>query len=124
MLSFATQSSLSFAGPMPVGAMNIRMQATPPAPAPSPMFSVKNLPGISGPLGLFDPLGFCEDASEGKVKFYRGEPARPFRPALRPHPAQRLHRAAARDVATLSILRFCAEHAADRRLSDPLQRLS
>ena len=30
-----------------------------------------DLPGISGPLGFFDPVGFCTDASEGKIKFYR-----------------------------------------------------
>merc|ERR1712087_149711 len=40
----------------------------PPAP---PAFNVKDLPGISGPLGFFDPLGFSTDASEGKIKFYR-----------------------------------------------------
>merc|ERR1719316_1634465 len=33
----------------------------------------KSLPGITGPLGLFDPLGFCsaDDVTEGKIKFYR-----------------------------------------------------
>merc|ERR1711904_414923 len=33
----------------------------------------KTLPGITGPLGFFDPLGFCsaEDITEGKIKFYR-----------------------------------------------------
>merc|ERR1719217_1204607 len=34
-------------------------------------FDAKTLPGITGPLGFFDPLGFSEGASEGKVKFYR-----------------------------------------------------
>merc|ERR1719311_769972 len=39
-------------------------------PAP-PAFSVLDLPGITGPLGFFDPLDFCGEASEGKIKFYR-----------------------------------------------------
>merc|ERR1711871_668003 len=41
------------------------------APPPEPVFSVKDMPGITDPLGFFDPLNFCEDASEGKIKFYR-----------------------------------------------------
>lgn len=49
------------------------MQAAAGEPLPpSSAFSVKTLPGISGPLGFFDPLGFCTGASEGKIKFYRG----------------------------------------------------
>jgi|EP00966_Prymnesium_polylepis_P217999 light-harvesting complex I chlorophyll a/b binding protein 4 len=39
---------------------------------------VQTLPGISGPLGFFDPAGFCSEsngadgaATEGKVRFYR-----------------------------------------------------
>merc|ERR1719482_889667 len=33
----------------------------------------KSLPGVTDPLGFFDPLGFCsaDDATEGKIKFYR-----------------------------------------------------
>ena len=34
-------------------------------------FDVKKLAGITDPLGFFDPLGFCTDASEGKIRFYR-----------------------------------------------------
>merc|ERR1719235_1864170 len=41
-----------------------------PAP-PVPVFTVKDMPGITEPLGFFDPLGFSEGASEGKIKFYR-----------------------------------------------------
>ena len=45
-------------------------QAAPPAAPPA--FDVKQLPGITGPFGFFDPLGFCSgDVSQGKVKFYR-----------------------------------------------------
>jgi len=31
----------------------------------------KNMPGVTGPLGFFDPLGFSTDCSEGKLLFYR-----------------------------------------------------
>ena len=35
----------------------------------------ESLPGITGPLGFFDPLGFCtsgeEKVSEAKIRFYR-----------------------------------------------------
>jgi hypothetical protein len=34
-------------------------------------FDVKDLAGITAPLGFFDPAGFTEDASEGKIRFYR-----------------------------------------------------
>merc|ERR1712039_444006 len=34
-------------------------------------FDVKKMPGITAPLGFFDPMGFCTDASEGKIRFYR-----------------------------------------------------
>jgi hypothetical protein len=44
--------------------------------APAPFNGVefaKTLPGITGPIGFFDPLGFCsaDDVTEGKIKFYR-----------------------------------------------------
>jgi len=41
------------------------------APAAVAVLSLKDMPGITEPLGFFDPLGFCEDASDGKIKFYR-----------------------------------------------------
>jgi len=34
-------------------------------------FDVKDLAGITGPLGFFDPVGFTTDKSEGKIRFYR-----------------------------------------------------
>jgi hypothetical protein len=34
-------------------------------------FDVKELAGVTAPLGFFDPVGFTEDASEGKIRFYR-----------------------------------------------------
>jgi|ERR1712228_330550 len=36
-----------------------------------PLFDVRTLPGITAPLGFFDPFGFTEGASEGKIRFYR-----------------------------------------------------
>jgi len=52
-----------------------------PLPPPDdfdPNKFVQTLPGISGPLGFFDPAGFCSNengadgsATEGKVRFYR-----------------------------------------------------
>merc|ERR1719454_988561 len=47
------------------------------APTEAPAFNgveyAKSLPGVTGPLGFFDPLGFCsaEDVTEGKIRFYR-----------------------------------------------------
>ena len=35
------------------------------------MANIKNMPGVTAPLGFFDPVGFCEGASEGKIRFYR-----------------------------------------------------
>ena len=40
-------------------------------PPPPSAFDVKSLPGITGPLGFFDPVGFSEGATEGKIRFYR-----------------------------------------------------
>jgi len=36
-----------------------------------PVEFAKSLPGVTGPLGFFDPLGFCDEATEGKIRFYR-----------------------------------------------------
>ena len=41
-----------------------------PVPDP-PKFDPKTMPGVTGPLGFFDPLSFSAEASEGKVRFYR-----------------------------------------------------
>jgi hypothetical protein len=47
--------------------------AEPGKPAPfDGLTYAKTLPGITAPLGFFDPLGFCSgDVTEGKIKFYR-----------------------------------------------------
>lgn len=36
-----------------------------------PVFNVKEMAGITGPLAFFDPLAFSDGASEGRVRFYR-----------------------------------------------------
>merc|ERR1719382_265675 len=36
-----------------------------------PVFNIKDMPGVTAPMGFFDPVGFCEGASEGKIRFYR-----------------------------------------------------
>merc|ERR1712054_625026 len=46
------------------------MQATANVSA-VPKFDVKDLAGITAPLGFFDPVGFTEGKSEGKIRFYR-----------------------------------------------------
>ena len=38
--------------------------------APS-LFDVRQLAGVSSPLGFWDPAGFSQDVSEGKIRFYR-----------------------------------------------------
>merc|ERR1711871_1797978 len=54
-----------------VGGQEAAAQA--PAPAFDGVEYAKSLPGVTGPLGFFDPLGFCsaDDITEGKIKFYR-----------------------------------------------------
>ena len=37
----------------------------------APIFNIKTLPGITAPLGFFDPLDFCSAATEGRQRFYR-----------------------------------------------------
>merc|ERR1719359_243227 len=38
---------------------------------PGSLEYAKTLPGIMDEIGFFDPLGFCSDTTEGKVRFYR-----------------------------------------------------
>jgi len=58
-------------GPDPVTQIKEQIsEAAESIPAP-PSFNVKDMPGVSAPFGFFDPLDFCGDASEGKIKFYR-----------------------------------------------------
>ena len=69
-LTLACQS-LGFTAPLaPMRSGAVRMVAL-DEPSAAPAFSVMDMPGISGPLGFFDPMGFSKDASEGKIRFYR-----------------------------------------------------
>jgi hypothetical protein len=34
-------------------------------------FDIKDMAGVTAPLGFFDPAGFTTDKSEGKIRFYR-----------------------------------------------------
>ena len=38
---------------------------------PPSYFNAMEMPGVTEPLGFWDPIGFTEDKSEAKVKFYR-----------------------------------------------------
>ena len=85
MLSIAAASSTSFAAPSTLAVRstrtNLMMQEAAPVEEEvtiPPFNSVKfaeSLPGITGPLGFFDPLGFCtsgeDKVSEAKIRFYR-----------------------------------------------------
>merc|ERR1711907_491366 len=56
------------------GQQEEKEEEAPAAPAPfNGVEYAKSLPGVTGPLGFFDPLGFCsaDDVTEGKIKFYR-----------------------------------------------------
>merc|ERR1711924_90944 len=70
----ASTSALSYTGSAPVVRTASPVMTTTSSSFSrfdAPDFSVRAMPGITGPLGFFDPLGFTTDASEGKVKFYR-----------------------------------------------------
>jgi len=59
--------------PMRGSALMMTAAVEPPeAPPPfNPVEFAKSMPGITGPLGFFDPLGFCTEATEEKIRFYR-----------------------------------------------------
>ena len=70
-----SRCSPSTAVRLPALRSDVRMQeiaAEEPATF-NPKTFAQSLPGISGPLGFFDPLGFSSDesATEGKIRFYR-----------------------------------------------------
>ena len=69
MLSVATLAPASF---LPVRAplANLKMQEA--ATPFDPVAFTKALPGVTNPLGFFDPLGFCAgDVTEGRIRFLR-----------------------------------------------------
>ena len=75
-LGFAAPISAIKPSPLVGASINMAVGApgveTPPPPPFSPEKFAKTLSGISGPVGYFDPLGFCSgDATEGKIRFYR-----------------------------------------------------
>merc|ERR1719316_658575 len=73
MLSISSASA-SFVAPTLAGrALNtVSMTATIEPEPYNPVTFTKSLAGIAGPLGFFDPAGFCAgDVSEGKVRFIR-----------------------------------------------------
>jgi len=82
MLSLVTLAPTSFAAPalsaraaIMRSSTSVMQEAAVVEPVPEPPFNsvtfAKTLPGVTGPFGFFDPLGFCTDVSEGKVRFYR-----------------------------------------------------
>merc|ERR1711869_172343 len=65
-----------------VGGQEEEKEEAPAAPAPfNGVEYAKSLPGVTGPLGFFDPLGFCsaDDITEGKIRFYREVELKPGR---------------------------------------------
>jgi hypothetical protein len=74
MLAINVAASSAFSGLAMRAPMNIVMQAKDVVvPPPTPLEIMKAMPGITDPLGFFDPLGYAsaEGVTEGKVRFYR-----------------------------------------------------
>merc|ERR1711924_352443 len=77
MLSLVTANTAFVVPATPLRAPSsiVMQEAAAAVEEPPPPFNgvtfAKTLPGITGPLDFFDPLGFCTDASEGKIRFYR-----------------------------------------------------
>ena len=87
MLSSVACSTLGYvAAPHAVHAAQHRPQrmAAPTAQAAprAAAFDVKDMAGVSFPLGFWDPLGFTSGASKGKVKFYREAEIKHWRVAM------------------------------------------
>ena len=72
MLSIYAVAPTAFAMRAPVINMQVDAAVDVPKP-PTPLEIVKKMPGITGPLDFFDPLGYCEaeGVTAGKVRFYR-----------------------------------------------------
>ena len=70
MLSIGSIAPTVFA-PMRTALTNVKMQeAAAVEPEFNPIEFAKTLPGITDPLGFFDPLGFCsqDGVTEGKIR--------------------------------------------------------
>jgi len=70
--SFVPRGNAQMVSTMPTRGANVAAKKG----AFDPTEFAKTLPGITEPLGFFDPLGFCsglteKPATEGKVRFYR-----------------------------------------------------
>merc|ERR1719221_2377905 len=80
-LSLAAVVPTGFAAPSalaPSMRVQIKMQEAaavveepPTLPPFNPKAFAESMAGVSGPLGFFDPLGYCNEATEGKIRFYR-----------------------------------------------------
>ena len=68
MLSLNTMP-LSFAGNAFAAAPVVSRAAA--SPVMQSTFDIRAMPGVTAPLGFFDPLGFSQGQSEGRVKFLR-----------------------------------------------------
>jgi hypothetical protein len=75
--SLRTLKSLPFAqNPAPASGNRVRstsgQRKTAGRFAPAAMnFDLKEQAGVTAPLGFFDPIGFSEDLSEGRARYYR-----------------------------------------------------
>jgi len=67
----APGSQLHTRSQTPLMSSTLSTDAEAPVPPPPPRFDVKEMAGVTAPLGFFDPAGFTTDASEGKIRFYR-----------------------------------------------------
>ena len=74
MLATFAVAPTAFAMRSPINMIKMQEAAVEaPPPPPTPLEIAKGMPGITGPLGFFDPLGYCEgdDVTAGKVRFFR-----------------------------------------------------
>jgi len=55
----------------PSVARGVRRTTRPVSQAKKSKFDIKELAGVTEPLGFFDPVGFSEGKTEGKLRFYR-----------------------------------------------------
>lgn len=72
--AFALNAPVLPARPSITMTASVESPAEEVAPPPfDPVAFAKTLPGITDPLGFFDPAGFCsqEGVTEGKIRFYR-----------------------------------------------------
>lgn len=71
LLSSANPSSAFSIGGTRAPGSQLHTRSQTPLMSSPPRFDVKEMAGVTAPLGFFDPAGFTTDASEGKIRFYR-----------------------------------------------------